>query len=64
MSEEKRSQIITLPYALNLLVKEFPFPFHLFDKGGNYLQHFDSADNWNILPTDPQFRKVIIEEIK
>lgn len=64
MSEEKRSQIITLPYALNLLVKGFPFPFHLFDKGGNYLQHFDSADNWNILHTDPQFRKVIIEEIK
>lgn len=45
MAEEKRSQIITLPYALNLLVKGFPFPFHLFDKGGNYLQHFDSADN-------------------
>lgn len=55
-----------ISYALSLLTHLLPVPIHVFDKDGNYLEKFDTGrdDNWNVLQTDENYRKTLIEKTR
>ncbi|MGN1282089.1 MAG: helix-turn-helix transcriptional regulator [Succinivibrio sp.] len=67
MSDESRSIVNLLPlsYGLGLIKELVPVPTHVFKSDYHYFEKFDyeGNDDWNVLKTDFQFRKRILDEI-
>lgn len=64
--EKKVANNLPLSYGLSLLKQLLPAPTHIFKADNHYLEKFDNGeyDEWNVLKTDYEFRKSLIDTIK
>ncbi len=63
---EQALNILPLSYALSLLSQFLPVPTHIFKADNHYFEKFDSGggDDWNVLKTDFEFRREILETVR